>query len=172
MKHYVHYVSGFFAHREEAEDVVAKLIAAGITHKRVQIYASHAPAHISSEGSNEVLKEVLVDGAIGAAVGTGIGVLVEVALVASSVTLFVASPLIAPLALLGWGASIGGLMGASIGAAKNTRSLSALIDDAIMQGQIVVVAETETDEERTIAQEIIKGSIGDYNDVESEVEIT
>jgi hypothetical protein len=168
MKHYVHYVSGFFAHREEADNVFTKLIGSGIPQNRVQIYASHAPAHNSAEGSNEVLKEVLVDGAIGAAVGTGIGVLVEVALVASSVTLFVASPLIAPLALLGWGASIGGLMGASIGAAKNTRSLSALIDDAIISGQIVVVAETQTDEEKIIAQEIIKDSIGDYNDVDAE----
>ena len=63
-----------------------------------------------------VLQDVLVDGAIGTAVGTGIGALGSVALAATSVTLFIASPLVAPLMLLGWGASIGGLIGAAAGA--------------------------------------------------------
>lgn len=166
MKNYVHYVSGFFTHREEANDVFTKLIATGLPHSRVQIYASHAPAHMSTEGSNQVLKKVLVAGAIGTGVGAGLGLLVEVAFVASDVTLFAASPVIAPLVLLGWGASIGGLIGASIGAVKNTRSLSALIDEAIRSGQIVVVAKTNTNDERANAQKIIKNSIGDYNDIE------
>lgn len=167
MNHYIHYVSGFFAQREAANDVFEKLISQGLPRERVQIYAKHtaAPTHEPAESSNEVLKEVLVDGTIGTVVGTGIGALIEVALIAANVTLFVASPLIAPLVLLGWGASIGGLIGASIGAAENAKPLSALIEDAITIGQIVVVAETRTAEETTIAQEIIKDSIGDYKDV-------
>lgn len=72
----------------------------------------------------------------------------------------------APLVLLGWGASIGGLVGPSIDAAENTESLSALIEAAIKSGQIVVIAETRTITETGIAQEIIKSSIGDYNDVD------
>lgn len=73
----------------------------------------------------------------------------------------------APLVLLGWGASIGGLVGASIGAAENAKPLSALIEDAIASGQTVVVAETHTKAEAAIAQEIIKDSIGDYKDVDA-----
>ena len=166
MNHYVHFVTGFFEHSAEAEDVFTKLIAQGIPSNRVMTYAAHTPAppHNSTEGSNEILTEVLVDGAIGTVAGTGIGALIEVALIASNVTLFVASPLIAPLVLLGWGASMGGLVGATIGAAENTKSLSALIEDAIKSGQIVIVAETRTAEETNIAQGIVKGSIGDYQD--------
>jgi hypothetical protein len=169
MSDYVHYVSGFFAHREEAYDVYEKLIAKGIPRERVQTYtdATTAPAHEPAESSNQVLKEVLVDGTIGTVVGTGVGALIQVALIAANVTLFVASPLIAPLVLLGWGASIGGVVGASIGAAENAKPLSALIEDAIASGQIVIVAKTLTEEETTIAQEIIKGSIGDYKDVDA-----
>lgn len=169
MNHYLHYVSGFFAHREEADDVFAKLIAQGLPPERVQIYSSRAipPVHEPTESSNDVLKDVLVDGTIGTVVGTGIGALIQVALIATNVTLFVASPLIAPLVLLGWGASIGGVVGASIGAAENAKPLSALIEDAIASGQIVIVAETRTAAETTIAQEIIKGSIGDYKDVDA-----
>jgi hypothetical protein len=43
--------------------------------------------------------------------------------------------------------------------------LSALIEDAIRNGQIVLVVETQTFREKTIAQEVIKDSIGDYKDV-------
>lgn len=169
MTTYVHYVSGFFAHREEANDVFDKLIAQGLPRERVQTYnpSTIAPTHEPAESSNQVLKEVLVDGTIGTVVGTGVGALIQVALIAANVTLFVASPLIAPLVLLGWGASIGGVVGASIGAAENAKPLSALIEDAIASGQIVVVAETHSEAETTIAQEIIKGSIGDYKDVDA-----
>jgi hypothetical protein len=169
MTTYVHYVSGFFSHRAEADDVFEKLITQGIARERVQVYtpAAPTPTHKAAESSNEVLKEVLVDGTIGTVVGTGVGALIQVALIAANVTLFVASPLIAPLVLLGWGASIGGVVGASIGAAENAKPLSALIEDAIASGQIVVVAETRTETETTIAQEIIKGSIGDYKDVDA-----
>jgi len=45
--------------------------------------------------------------------------------------------------------------------------LSVLIEDAIRNGQIVAVAETLTIAETTTAQEIIKGSIGDYMDVDA-----
>jgi len=62
----------------------------------------------------------LVDAAIGTAVGSGLGVLAEVPLVAANVSLFVASPLLAPLVMLGWGASIGGTVGAIVGARRRT----------------------------------------------------
>ena len=168
MNDYVHYVTGFFEHSKETNDVLEKLAAQGLPRERVQTYSelTTAPVHEPVESSNQVLKEILVDGTIGTVAGTGIGALAQVGLIAANVTLFVASPLIAPLVLLGWGASIGGLMGATIGAAKNAKSLSALIEDAIANGQVVIVAKTLTQEETDIAQKIIKDSIGDYKDVD------
>jgi hypothetical protein len=167
MTTYIHHVSGFFAQRDEANNAVEKVIAQGIARERVQIYSADSPVtkHEAEESSNKVLKDVLVDGGIGTAVGTGIGALIQVGLIAANVTLFIASPLIAPLVLLGWGASIGGVVGASIGAAENAKPLSALVEDAIKSGQIVVVVETHSEAETAIAQEVIKASIGDYKDV-------
>jgi hypothetical protein len=164
----MHYVSGFFEHHQQADAVLTKLIAQGLPRERVQIYTHHSPAfaHEPSEGDNEVLKDIAVDGTIGAGVGTGIGALIEVALITANVTLFVASPLIAPLVLLGWGASVGGVVGASIGASENEKPFSALIEDAIKNGQIVLVVETRTAAEKTIAQDLIESSIGDYKDIE------
>ncbi|GGY69223.1 hypothetical protein GCM10011613_11920 [Cellvibrio zantedeschiae] len=167
MSTYRHYISGFFSHRDQAETAYTQLMGSGIPRSRLQIFDSQsvAPTHRSTEGSNEVLKEVLVDGAVGTAVGMTIGGLAQVALVAANVTLFVASPLIAPLVMMGWGAGIGGILGASAGAAAKAKPLSELVNDAIKAGQIALVVETQSTEETAAAQAIFKELIGDYQDL-------
>jgi hypothetical protein len=171
MDEYRHHVSGFFATREEADAAFSKLVERGLPRDRLQIFAADSaapPAPAPQAESNEVLKDVLVDGAIGTAVGTGIGALAEVALVAASVTLFVASPLLAPLAMLGWGASLGALVGAAAGASAGTEKkegwLSDLVRDAISSGQVVLVAATRTEQETAIAREVIQALVGDSKD--------
>ncbi len=171
MDKYHHHVSGIFARHEEAKSALSKLIERGLPHGRLHIFTSDSvlPASTQQAKSNEVLKDMVVDGAIGTAVGTGIGALAEVALVAANVSLFVASPLLAPLALLGWGASLGALTGATIGSKVSPEEkkgwFSDLIRDAISNGQVVLVAETITKQETAIAREVIQASVGDYKDV-------
>ena len=123
--------------------------------------------------NNETLKDVVLDGAIGGGIGSGIAALAEVALVAANVTLFIASPLIAPLAMLGWGAGLGAIVGAAAGTAndssKNTEKkdgkFAELITDAISSGQVVLVAETRTALETAMAREVIQASIGQYKEL-------
>jgi hypothetical protein len=171
MNKYIHHVSGIFSHREAADRALSRLSDKGIPQKRLQLFDSNStlPASSQQAKSNGVLKDMVVDGAIGTAVGTGIGALAEVALIAANVTLFVASPLIAPLALLGWGASLGATVGATVGAKvgseKNEGWLSDLIEDAISSGQVVLVVETRTQLETEIAQEEIKLSVDNYKDI-------
>jgi len=170
MDEYRHHVSGFFAHREEAESVFSRLVAEGLPHERLRIFATDPAASDTApkESSNAVLKDVLVDATIGTAVGTGVGALGSVALAAASVSLFVASPLVAPLMLLGWGASVGGLIGAAAGATPGAGDkdgwLSDLIGDAIASGQAVLVVETRTQQETAIARDVIQASVGESKD--------
>lgn len=105
MSDYRHYVSGFFPHKTDAESVLAKLVERELPRERLYIFdADSAPAiPASPANSKEVLGDVLVDSAIGTVVGTGLGALAEVVLIAANVSLFVASPLLAPLMMLGWG---------------------------------------------------------------------
>ena len=112
METYRHHISGFYAVRADAETAQAELIAQGLPRDRVQLFDSDAPtaAPVPKEDSNAVLKDVLVDGSIGTAVGAGLGGLTHVALVAANVSLFVASPVLAPLVMLGWGALIAVLL--------------------------------------------------------------
>lgn len=166
METYRHYVSGFFAHRDEAEKVVSELAAAGLPLIRIHLFDkdSMPPTHTATESSDVVLKDIVVDGAIGTAVGTGVGALLTAAMVAANVTLFVASPLIGPLVMLGWGASIGGLVGASVGAAEKAKPLSELVHDAIINGSLVVIVESLSVEETEIAGKIFKNAVGDYTE--------
>lgn len=166
MENYRHYVSGFFAQRDQAEKTVSELIAAGLPLVRVHLFDKDTmPApHTPTESSDLVLKDVIVDGAIGTVVGTGVGALLTVAMAAANITLFVASPLIGPLVMLGWGASIGGLVGATVGAAEKAKPLAALVHDAIISGGFVVVVETLSDEETRIAAKIFKDAVGDYTE--------
>ena len=168
MNEYRHHVSGFFAGREDAESALSELVKQGLPRERLYLVTadSNTPVPKPPAGSKEVLKDMLVDGAIGTAVGTGIGALAEIALVAANVSLFIASPLIAPLAMLGWGASVGGLIGAAAGAGSTERGFSELVRDAISSGQVVLVARTRTVEETTIARNVIQAaSASEYKDV-------
>jgi hypothetical protein len=167
MDTYLHHVSGFFTRREEAERAISALVGRGLGRDRLRLFAkTEAPsAPPPNAGSDAVLKDVLVDGAIGAAVGTGVGALAQLALVAANVSLFVASPLIAPLAMLGWGAGLGGFIGAASGAGNKKGSFSELIEDAISAGQFVVLVDTRSEQETAIAREVIQASVGEYNDV-------
>ena len=173
MDEYRHHVSGFFAHRAEAEGARSRLAERGLPLAQLQLFdADSGPVVTEPTGqSNEVLTNVLVDGAVGTAVGTGIGALAQLAIVAANVSLFVASPLIAPLVMLGWGASLGSFVGAAAGAGKDVEPkngwLSDLVRDAIANGQVVLLVETRTAEETTIAREIIGAAVGEFKDVAS-----
>ncbi|WP_300438965.1 hypothetical protein [Zoogloea sp.] len=166
MDNYQHHVSGFFARREDAERALLRLVDGGLARDQLLILdTDRAPAPVQPvAGSHQVLMDVLKDGAIGTAVGTGVGVLTQLALVAANVSLFVASPLIAPLALLGWGASLGGFIGAAAGVGEQKGPFGDLVRDAIAAGQVVLLAETRTEQEAVLARQVIEAAVGDYSE--------
>lgn len=173
-----HHVSGFFASRVDAEGARDKLVERGLPAGQLQIYASDSPPAEPAPASDSqaVLKDVVVDGAVGTAVGTGLGALAQVALVAGNVSLFIASPLLAPLAMMGWGAGIGAVVGAAVGATSGDKKedvkgddakdgwLANLVADAIASGQFVLVAQTRDERETVAAREVIQAAVGDYKD--------
>lgn len=170
MNEYRHYVSGFFAKRIDAESALSVLLERGLPRERLHLFDSASVPAIKEPDadSNAVLKDVLVDGVVGTAAGTGIGALAQVALVAGNLSLFIASPLLTPLTMLGWGASLGAIVGAAVGATSGAGNkkgqLADLIHDAIVNGQLVLVAETRTQRETAIAQEVLRVAVGDYSE--------
>lgn len=163
MHAYRHYVSGFFATRAEAHRALSALIERGLSRARLRIFDNQSglPAQAAKASSEEFLKDKPVDGAIA---GTGLGLLVGATLVATNVSLFIARPLIAPLAILGWGSSLGGFLGAARGPGNETRPFSDLLGDAIANGLIVLLADTRTELEASVAGELLKAAVDDYDD--------
>ena len=106
-------VTGIYASRAEAETTREQLVKKGLARQRVKVVervrADDSNPEIADDDS--VLKEMVVDGTVGTLVGTGLGAVAQIALVAANVTLFAASPILAPLAMMGWGAGLGGSFG-------------------------------------------------------------
>lgn len=170
MATYEHRVSGFFVKREEAAIARDELLRRGLPPSQLALCANSDAALQAppAANSNQTLKSILVDSAVGTVVGTTLGALGEVALVAANVTLFVASPLIAPLSMLGWGASLGATVGAVVGStqlSKEGGKLSELVGDAVQHGQVVLVARTCSEAETRTAIEVIQNAVGSYEDL-------
>ena len=166
MSLYPHFISGFFDRKDDAILVTEKLAESGISDNHIHTIDKDTPLpqRGAEDSSDNVLKDILVDGAIGTAVGTGVGGLLAIAMIGANVTLFIASPLLGPLMMLGWGAGIGGLMGASVGAAEKLKPLSTLVHDAITKGGVVVIVEAHDEDEANSAREIFKDAVGDYSE--------
>jgi hypothetical protein len=175
MNQYHHHVSGIFQRHAEAATALLQLKEKGLPLRRMQIYEENisVPKATTQGKSNEVLKSMFVKGIIGTVVGAGLGALAQIALVSPNLTLFFASPLVAPISMLGWGASLGAIIGAIIGAIKSDKShpnekgawFSDLVGDAVVNDQVVLVVETRSQKETELAGEVMRLSVNNYKDV-------
>jgi hypothetical protein len=162
MNSYLHRVYGIYSNRHEAEQVLEHLLQDGFNREQLELIDKPGPTDETTPDSDEVRNEIVIDGAIGTAVGAGIGALGEVAIAAANISLFIASPVVATLVMMGWGASIGGLIGAAAGAGtKNTQHFADLVRDAIKQGHTVLIAHAASEEQTTTAQSVIGNSLKD-----------
>lgn len=152
-----HVLSAVYPGRDEAEGVRQLLEEQGISATEMRIF-HETPPQPGDVLSDDVLKDVLVDGGIGTLMGTGVGALGALAIVASGITLFVASPVVAPLAMLGWFAGIGGIVGAAVGANRKDGRFSELVTDAIQAGNTVLVVRTHAEPDRELVRVVLEAS--------------
>jgi hypothetical protein len=157
----LHRIIGFYPTSVEAEQARDVIVEKGIEPRQISLLMARSAiaGADSAPDSDDVLKDLLRDGAIGTAVGTVAGAGVSIALAAANLTLFIASPLLGALYLLGWGASLGGLVGAVVGAERSKGDVSALIKDALASGQVVLVVHARTEDETSMAQQVVSQHI-------------
>ena len=162
MERYLHRVVGLYVVRSDADPVVARLDELGVPPSKIRViepgFGNGSPR--AAPDSDDVLQELLRGGAIGTAVGTLTGAAGSIALAAANISLFVASPVLGALYLIGWGASLGGLVGAMAGTQADKGDIADLIKDALAGGYVVLVAHTDTEEQTTLVQRIIGESMG------------
>lgn len=117
----------------------------------------------SSKRSRAILREVMQGGAIGAALGVGVGAVGTLILMATSVASFIASPLLAPSALMVNLATVGFLLGGAFGAANKGMPYPAEVAKALDEGQVLLAIKTQGVYENFHANKIIQDSIAqDY----------
>lgn len=111
-------------------------------------------------GENKrVLTEVLADSAFGAALGVVAGVLGTIVLLSVHSALFLASPILAPVALMVNFASVGALLGGAFGADKRGTHYSTLVDDEAAAGAIALLVTAANSAQRAVAKIIIRRSL-------------
>ena len=157
----LHRIVGLYPSLDLAHEARDLVIAKGLPAGQIRVLAAGAMDAVAVAGadakadSDDVLNDLLRDGAIGTAVGTAAGAGVSIALAAANLTLFIASPVLGALYLVGWGASLGGLVGAVVGAERSKGDVSTLLKDALSNGQVVLVAQARTEAEAGIARSVM-----------------
>lgn len=155
-------VSGVYTSRGAAALVCERLVARGLPSTQTDVVDDIKTAGNTTRVADDALKDILFNGAIGAAVGTGFGALAEMALVAANISFFVASPVIAPLVMMGWGAALGGVVGALVGVnrseSRTEGKFSGRVMDAIPSGHVVLIAHTRSAEETALVRDVIGNS--------------
>ncbi|MFZ6656365.1 hypothetical protein [Undibacterium sp. TJN19] len=174
MNAYLHHVSEMlselffelFTNRSKTEKNADILSVRGLSYEYQQQPHGDLPKQPAVDTGDWHLKYILVNGVTGTAVGTAVAALTEMVLAVANAFLAVSSPFIAPFVIMGWGASIGALLGiaqavvgqdavntsaAQAGARKEENEdtqgwLSGLIDDAIATGQSVLSVPADTDQ--------------------------
>ncbi|HEX5277916.1 MAG TPA: hypothetical protein VFW42_09630 [Fluviicoccus sp.] len=175
MNTFPHTVAGFFGNRQEAVSVLNRLQDRGIPHDHLLIPANDQMTETTSDqsvdnpNSHATYKAILSNGIIGTVIGGGLGAAGELALVAANVSLFVASPIIAPLVMIGWGASVGALLGTTAGMVGENqvvqKPFSEVVDAAMENGYTVLIVHAVSEAETVLAREVLGSAVKDASRV-------
>jgi hypothetical protein len=171
MKNYLHRVVGVYETRVVAEWVLDDIVLQGLAPEQISILepgsdevgagGSAGNSDVTAD-SDDVLREMLRDGAIGTAVGTVAGAVGTVALSIANISLFIASPVVGALSMLGWGASLGAVVGAVAGAQNHKGEVADLVKDALENGHVVLVAHTDNEQQTRIVKQIVEESMSEF----------
>jgi hypothetical protein len=165
MEDYLHRVYGIYAQRHDAEAVWKTLTEAGFGHNQIELLErkeqleTPAKEQMVKPDSDEVRNDILVDSAIGTAIGAGAGAIGEALLASANISLFIASPIISTLMMIGWGASAGAIVGVAAGAGDETRKdFERLVKDAVDNGYYVLIVKAMNEAQTKTARQLIGDS--------------
>ena len=163
MKNHAHRIVGFYDTLAQAEATRERLLGHGLPAERLKILrpGQGAAGPDGVADSDDVLKELVRDGAIGTAAGTVAGAAGSLALAAANISLFLASPVLGTLVMLGWGASLGGLVGAAVGAQTRTGDTADLVKDSLASGHVVLVVHTDSEAQTVRARQVVADSMAE-----------
>lgn len=115
---------------------------------------------LAIEQEREQTRDTVVNDTVtGSAVGTAAGAVLSGAAALGVPALFVSAPVVGPLMLLGYGALIGGTVGAIRGLRLRENLLSGLVKDALKEGYHVVIIHAASEEDQQRVQDVINSTM-------------
>lgn len=161
MESYLHRVVGLYASRAEADEARDLIVARGLSAIQVRVLTeeSPVPGYDAKSDPDDVLTNLPRDGANSTTVATEAGSSASITVASSNLTLFIASPLLDTLHLIGWDARRGGLVSDLVGSKRGKRNLAALIKDALSSGLAVLVMNARSEAETALAQRVLNQHI-------------
>lgn len=158
MTHYCHQVSGVLTRRSQADCAKQDLLGLGIRLDRVRIFDNQELVPSGRlRAKRRPFRQVIKGVAVGTLFGLLVSALLAIAMTNAGAGLFGGSPL---LELLGWGAVVGGLAGAAIGASANVSQDDHPFGYTLLPGNVVLLAETHSARETLRAFEVIERAPG------------
>jgi hypothetical protein len=161
MNKHLHRVLGLYATRGAAEMARERLVAQGMQPGQLMLLqpgadGSRAEARATDD---DLLYETLREGALGATIGLLAGLLLAAVLKLLDVGFFDADPLFGMRLFMGWGAAIGGFVGAAAGARRRKHTVADLLRISLAGGYIVLVANTVSHAQMSMAQLVLGESM-------------
>lgn len=169
MENKTHKVAGIFATLQDIQTARDLLIARGMSPDQIKLVVPEdkmVDKKIEPDGDG-VAKEVVKDAVIGSVIGGGVGATGAAAMAVAGITIFAATPVLAPLALLGWGAMVGAFIGGGTGAGIQEDQFASMVKDVTNDGKFVLIVHTVTDNEFNLAQSVLTDLTQEKNDVKS-----
>jgi LytS/YehU family sensor histidine kinase len=156
MKKYCRHVSGFFSNRDQAEAICSTLVNSGIDKEQLTLRRTNLVSNLSGDTdgiTTAMLTSIMGTIVTGTAIGAVIGVTAGLAL--NPVDAYSATPLITPMILIGWGASMGAFIGAVIGAKQKNQHLTKMGEETILYRQFTVIVETHDRQQTSTVKSIM-----------------
>lgn len=169
MDNKLHKIAGIFATLQDTHAARNLLVERGITPEHINLIVpddTMIDKKIEPDGDG-VAREVVKDSIIGGVIGGGIGAAGAVAMTAASITLFVASPVLGPLTLMGWGAMVGAFAGGGKGAGIREDQFADMIRDVTNHDKFVLIVHTSSDNEFKVAHDTLADLTQEKSDVKS-----
>ena len=149
----LHKVAGIFATLKDAYVARKVLFKCGVMPENINIIVpddGQIDKKIELAG-DDLARQVINEAFIGGAIGSGVGAAGAVALAAVSITLFAASPILAPLAMMGFGAAVGANIGAVNAIGIREDQFADMIRDVTNVGRYVLIVHAASDNEHLLA---------------------
>jgi VIT1/CCC1 family predicted Fe2+/Mn2+ transporter len=163
-EHYPHKAVAVYLDEETAQQAAQALRDAELGDARIDVLGPDSidvDRAIEPEpggARNRIIEDMLAGSAAGAVAG---GALIAGGASVLAPALFVSSPIVGPLIVLGYGAMIGGTGGAILGLRAGEHRLAGLVKDALAEGFAAVIVHTADADAESRAAAVIAGTMAE-----------